>query len=451
MVIMQESDASPSLADAQAPVLRTELPGPAARDWVARDQAVSSPSLPRAYPVVPARARGCVIEDVDGNLLLDFNAGIAVTATGHAHPRVLAAIESQARQYLHYSASDFFQTTYVELCERLAGLAPFSGPARVLLANSGTEGVEAAVKLARHATGRPNVIAFYGGFHGRTLGSLALTASKASHRRGLGPFMAGVHHAPYGSCSACMLDQHYPACELACTRHFEEVLFRHVCPPEEVAAVVVEPILGEGGYVVPPPGWLATIAELCRRHGILLIADEVQSGIGRTGTMWAVQHDAVEPDIVVAAKGLASGLPVAAVIGRAELFNWPRGRHGSTFGGNPLACAAALVTLDLVESELAANAATMGEQLLEGLRGLQRQQPLLRDVRGRGLMVGVEFEDGSMADAVEQGCFQHGLLVLTCGQAVVRFAPPLVVRSEQIDRAIEILSAVCDELAPAAH
>jgi 4-aminobutyrate aminotransferase len=416
------------LLDAPAPNLVTELPGPRARALIERDRRVTSPSMGRVYPLVPGRGKGCVIEDVDGNRFLDFNAGIAVTSTGHCHPRVVEAIERQSNTLLHYCSSDWYIPAYVDLCERLVASSPIA-PARVFLGNSGTEAVEAAIKLARHATGRTNVIAFLGSFHGRSLGSLSLTASKARYRGGFGPLLPGVYHAPYGEAG-----------------YIKNVIFRHLTPPEDVAAIVVEPIQGEGGYLVPPAGWLEELRELCDEHGIVLVADEVQSGVGRTGKMWAIEHDGVVPDVILAGKGLASGLPLSAVIARADLMSWGAGKHGSTFGGNPVACAAALATLDLVESGMAANATTVGDHLMQRLRELASRHRNIRDVRGRGLMIGVEFPTHDDAEALEQACFRRGLLVLTCGESSVRIAPPLVVTIEQADVAIQILDDVLTEL-----
>jgi 4-aminobutyrate aminotransferase len=416
-----------SLAEAAAPALVTELPGSMAREAIARDLAVSSPSMPRVYPLVPGRAEGCVIEDVDGNRFLDLNAGIAVNSTGHCHPEVVAAIESQARSILHYCSSDFYLPVYGEVCERLARLAPFDGaPARVFLANSGTEAVEGAVKLARYHTGRHHVVAFLGSFHGRTLGSLSLTASKARYRAGFGPLLPGVQHVPYG---------------LAGLEQLEGQVFKHLVSPEEVAAIIVEPVQGEGGYLPADPGFLDGLRSICDEHGILLVADEIQSGVGRTGRFWAIEHDGVVPDVVLAGKGLASGLPLGAIIARSELMSWPPGTHGSTFGGNPVSCAAALVTIDLVLSELQASAAAMGERFLAGLQALQARQPVLRAVRGRGLMIGLDFADHDTAAAVEQEAFRRGVHVLTCGERTVRLAPPLVIRADQVDTALEELEA----------
>ena len=414
-----------TLADATVPAVVTDLPGPEARRAIERDLAVSSPSMPRVYPLVPRRAEGCVIEDVDGNRFLDLNAGIAVNSTGHCHPEVVAAIESQARSLLHYCSSDFYLPVYGELCQRLAGLAPFGGaPARVFLSNSGTEAVEGAIKLARYQTRRQHIVAFLGAFHGRTLGSLSLTASKAHYRAGFGPLLPGVQHVPYGLAG---LDQ------------LRDQVFKHLVSPTEVAAIVVEPVQGEGGYIPAPPGFLAGLREVCDEHGILLVADEIQSGVGRTGRFWAIEHDGVVPDVVLAGKGLASGLPLGAIIARAELMTWPPGTHGSTFGGNPVCCAAALATIDLVQSGLQAAAGAMGERFHAGLQSIMVRQPILTAVRARGLMIGLDFADHDVAVAVEQECFHRGVLVLTCGERTVRLAPPLVIRPDQVDTGLAVM------------
>ena len=411
-----------------APQLRTELPGPRAREIIARDEAVTSPSLTRVYPLVARRAKGCVIEDVDGNRFLDFNAGIAVAAAGHAHPAVNAAIHAQVDDLLHYCSSDFYLPAYADVCERLADVAPMTD-ARVFLCNSGTEAVEAALKLTRHRTGRPNAIAFFGAFHGRSLGSLSLTASKARQRTGFGIVTPGSFHAPF----ADPYDEH----ALTGAAYIEQVLFKRLTDPSDVAAIFVEPIQGEGGYIVPPAGWLADLRALCDEHGILLVFDEVQSGVGRTGAMWAAEHDGVVPDVMCVGKGLASGLPLAGIVARADVMDWAPGGHGSTFGGNPVACAAALATLDLVEVELAANAALVGDHVLGALRSIS--SPHLGQVRGRGLMIGIDLPDHDAAVALERACFERGLLVLTCGERSIRLAPPLVVTRQQADVAIEII------------
>jgi 4-aminobutyrate aminotransferase len=431
------------------PDLRTELPGPQARLVLDRDAAVTSPSLPRAYPMVPRRGAGSLIEDVDGNLFLDFNAGIAVCSTGHAHPRVVEAVRRQAGELLHYSASDFYLPIYSQLCEALAATAPLPGPVRVFLSNSGTEAVEGALKLARAATGRQYAIAFHGAFHGRSYGSVSLTASKATYHAGFGPLLPGVLHAPYGYCHRCPLNLTFPSCNHATVDWLEDTLFRYEVDPAEVAAVFVEPIQGEGGYIVPPPGWLAKLAATCRRHGILLVVDEVQSGAGRTGRMWAIEHAGVEPDVVVAAKGIASGLPLGAFMARADLWTWPKGAHGSTYGGSPLPCAAALATLEVLRDEdLLANAAARGEQLRQGLERLRRRFAwLVEDVRGVGLMLGVEFPGGELAEAVTLAAFRRGLLLLEAGESAVRLSPPLVVTSEQCQVALRLFDEAVEEVA----
>ena len=422
---------APEIADlavAQAPRLITQVPGPEAMARIERDRKVTSPSLPRAYPFVPRRGAGSVVEDVDGNLFLDLNAGIAVTSTGHTHPRVVAAIQRQAEELLHYSASDFFLPIYTDVCERLDEIAGMSKPARSFLTNSGTEAVEAGIKLARYATGRQYVIAFFGSFHGRSYGSVSLTASKARYRTGFGPLLPGVLHSFFGD-----------------FEYLEEVLFKRLVSPHEVAAIVVEPILGEGGYVLPPEGWFRYLRELCTRHGILLVADEVQSGMGRTGKMWAMQHFGAEPDILLVGKGIASGMPLGAMVARDDLMTWEIGAHGSTYGGNPLSCAAALATIDLIEDGLIENAERLGSFLLDGLRDMQARRPLIKEVRGLGLMIGIEFQDHDTMIAVEQAAFRRGLLVLGAGDDVVRMCPALVFRRDQAETALEVFEEAVAE------
>ncbi|MGZ8502319.1 MAG: aminotransferase class III-fold pyridoxal phosphate-dependent enzyme, partial [Candidatus Limnocylindrales bacterium] len=370
-------------------------------------------------------------------LFLDFAAGIAVTSTGHCHPQVVAAIKEQAAELIHFSASDFYLPIYPEVCERIARIAPIAGPVRVYLGNSGTEVVEAAIKLARVATQRPYVVAFLGAFHGRTYGSISLTASKAKYHAGFGPLLPGIYHAPYG--------------RAADLRWFNEVLFDKLVPAEEVAAIIVEPIQGEGGYIVPEDGFLEGLRGICDRHGILLIADEIQSGAGRTGRMWAVDHWGVKPDILLTAKGIASGMPLGALVATASILEaWGPGAHGSTYGGNPVACAAALATIDLLEGGLVENAATRGEQIFEGLRRLCARFPgLTTDIRGKGLMVGIEFDTPEHAEEVQWACFVRGLLVLECGRSSVRMSPALIVSSDEVTTALRIfgeaLAAVVGE------
>jgi 4-aminobutyrate aminotransferase len=408
------------------PDLVTELPGPKARAHIAFDESWTSPSLPRAYPIVPIRGEGLTVEDIDGNLFLDFAAGIAVTSTGHAHPAVVGAIKEQAAELLHFSASDFYLPIYAQVCAELARVAPINGRARAYLGNSGAEVVEAAIKLARFATKRPYVVAFLGAFHGRTYGAVSLTASKAKYHAGFGPLVPGVFHAPFGRVDDL--------------RWFDEVLFDRLAPANEVAAIIVEPIQGEGGYIVPEDGFLEGLREICDRHGILLVADEIQSGAGRTGRMWAVDHWDVKPDVLLTAKGIASGMPLGALVARADLLeSWGKGAHGSTYGGNPVACAAALATIELLEGGLVDNARQRGEQAMAGLRPLApRYARLITEVRGRGLMIGVEFDTPEHAEEVQWAAFQRGLLVLECGRSSVRLSPALTVDEAEMTTALEI-------------
>ncbi|HXG52118.1 MAG TPA: acetyl ornithine aminotransferase family protein [candidate division Zixibacteria bacterium] len=435
-----------------APHIKVPPPGPRAKALLEKDRSYSAPAYGRVYPLVVHQGRGMIVEDVDGNRFLDFMAGIAVASTGHAHPRVVAAIAEQAQRLIHICGSDFYYEPMAQLLEKLARLAPGSAPKKVFLTNSGTEAVEAAFKLARFATGRKHVVAFWGAFHGRTLGALSLTASRASHRAHFSPLIPDVHHVPFGYCRRCPCRLQYGSCGIACVADIENRLFRHEVAPEEVAAVFVEPIQGEGGYVVPPPEFLPLLQELCRKHGILLVADEIQSGFGRTGRMFACEHWGVEPDILCVAKGLASGMPIGAMIARADISTWPRGSHGSTFGGNPVACAAALATIALIEDGLIQNAAEVGAHLkgrLERLRGA-----VVGDVRGLGLMIGVEIEkadgsrapDPSLRDRLVQRCFEKGLLLLGCGESTIRFCPPLIVTREHADAAVEIFADALREL-----
>ena len=435
------------------PEIKTALPGPRAAELIARDRQFVSPSYTRGYPLVVARGEGAVVEDVDGNRFLDCAAGIAVNATGHSHPEVVRAIVQQAHQFLHMSGTDFYYEPQVRLAEELAALVPIAGEVRTFFGNSGTEAVEASIKLARWYTKRHNVIAFLGSFHGRTLGSLSLTASKALQRRGFGPMLPGAYHAPYANCYRCPVGRRPETCAAECVDYIEDQILVHLVSPDEVAAVIVEPIQGEGGYVVPPAAFLQRLRELTARHGMLLIADEVQSGMGRTGRMFAVEHDHVEPDIVAAAKGIASGMPLGTCTARAEVMSWPPGSHASTFGGNPVACAAALATLDLLRRELMRNAEEVGRHLKEGLLALKEKHPLIGDVRGKGLMIGVELvrnrETKERAtderDAVVTAAFYKGLLLLGAGKNAIRFCPPLVLTRTQADTALEIFDQVLGE------
>jgi 4-aminobutyrate aminotransferase len=417
------------------PHVVTELPGPKARAHIDFDHRWTSPSLPRAYPIVPVRGDGCTIEDMDGNLFLDFNAGIAVTSTGHCHPDVVRRIQEQAATLIHYAGCDFYLPLFAETCAELARIAPMKEKCRVFLGNSGTEAVEASIKLARFATKRQYIVAFLGGFHGRSYGSVSLTASKAKYHAGFGPMLPGVYHAPFG--------------HVADLKWFDEVLFDKLVPANEVAAIVVEPIQGEGGYIVPEDGFLQGLRAICDAHGILLVADEVQCGAGRTGKMWAIQNWDVEPDIVATAKGIASGMPLGAMIARESLMTtWGPGAHGTTYGGNPLACVASLETIKLLEGGLMENATERGDQLLAGLRELQWRFPaVIRDVRGIGLMIGVEFDTHQRAEAVQWTSFQGGLLTLGAGHAVVRISPPLVITEAEAAVGLKVFGEAVAEVA----
>jgi 4-aminobutyrate aminotransferase len=429
------------------PHLLGALPGPRTQALIERDQRVVSPSYTRCYPLAVERGEGCMIEDLDGNRFLDFNAGIAVVATGHCHPRVVEAIRKQAAQLIHMSGTDFYYEGMVALAEKLAALAPGGVERRVSFGNSGAEAMEAAIKLARYATKRDKIIAFYGGFHGRTMGALSLTARKAVQRAGFGPLIPGVTHAPYPYCYRCPFGQQPDSCAVECVKFIEDTLLRTVAPPAETAAIALEPVQGEGGYIVPPKKFFEELARVAKRHGILLIFDEVQSGMGRTGKMWAAEHFDAVPDIMAVAKGLASGLPLGATVARRDLMTWPPGAHASTFGGNPVACEAALTTIALLEEELIENAARMGAYLMERMREWPSRFACVGDVRGLGLMIGIEFIGDRatrapaprLRDSVENLAFQRGLLVLGAGDSTIRLCPPLVVTRDQCDFAMTVL------------
>ena len=429
------------------PDLKTALPGPRAKAVIDRDAKVVSTSYTRDYPLVMARGEGAAVEDVDGNVFLDCAAGIAVTATGHAHPDVVKAIVDQAHRFLHMSGTDFYYEPQVRLAEELSAIAPMKGPHRSFFANSGTEANEAALKLAKYYTKRHNVIAFFGAFHGRSMGSLSLTASRIAQRRGFGPLVPGAYHAPFPDSYRRPAGHSPDSWAAECLRFIEEQLFVHVVSPDEVAAVIVEPIQGEGGYIVPPDSFLQQLRELTRRHGIMLVADEVQSGMGRSGRMFAVEHAGVEPDIVTMAKGIASGMPLGVTTSRAEVMSWPPGTHASTFGGNPVSCAASLATLTLLRAALVENSRAVGAHLMAGAKELMGKHRLVGDVRGRGLMLGVELvrdretkeRATSERDAVVKECFRRGMLVLGAGRNAIRLSPPLVLTKAQADTALEIL------------
>jgi 4-aminobutyrate aminotransferase len=438
----------------RVPDIKVPPPGPRARAIVERDSAVVSPSYPRCAPFVMARGEGAVVEDVDGNVYLDFCAGIAVAATGHSHPDVVRAITQQASKFLHIS-TDYYHELQVELGELLAEIAPIGDRARTFFSNSGTEAVEAAIKLARYHTKRFNIIAFLGSFHGRTLGSLAMTSSRTVQRRGFGPMAPGVFHAPYANPYRSPIGVRDPrSCTRECLAYIEQQILTHLVSPDEVAAILVEPIQGEGGYVVPPPEFLQGLAAIAAQHGMLFIVDEVQSGIGRTGKMFAIEHAGVEPDIIIAAKGIASGLPMGLTIAREDVMDWPVGAHSNTFGGNPVACAAAIATIKLVRDGLMQNAAEVGQFLRTSLEGLAHRHRLIGDVRGCGLMIGIELVRDRQTkeravterDALVMAAFRRGLLVLAAGPNTVRLSPPLVVTTEQAQTAVTILDAALAEV-----
>jgi 4-aminobutyrate aminotransferase len=437
-----------------APQIKTPLPGPKAKALIDRDKTVVSPSYTRGYPLVIERGLGATVEDVDGNIFLDCAAGIAVNSTGHSHPDVVRAITDQAQKFLHMSGTDFYYEPQVRLAEELAAIVPIQGGVRSFFGNSGTEAIEACLKLARYATGRQNIIAFLGGFHGRSMGSLALTASKAIQRRGFGPLLPGVYHAPYPDRYRCPLGSTPETCAAACVDFIEHELFTHLVSPDEVAAIVVEPIQGEGGYIVAPDEFLQRLRELTRRHGILLVADEVQSGMGRSGRMFAMEFTGVEPDMIAIAKGIASGLPLGVAAARAGLMAWPPGAHASTFGGNPVSCAAALATIKLLRERVVQNAADVGAHLMSGLKALAEKHPLIGDVRGRGLMIGVELVRDRQTkeratderDAVVTAAFNRGLLILGAGKNAVRFSPPLVLTRAEAETAVRIFDEALSEV-----
>ena len=431
------------------PKLICALPGPKAKAAIAADDRLISPSYTRSYPLVAKRGRGIRIEDADGNEFLDFAAGIAVASTGHCHPEVVAAIQKQAAELIHISGTDFYNEPLTQLAEKLSAIAPMRGPHKIFYGNSGAEAIECALKLARYHTGRQHIIAFLGAFHGRTMGALSLTASKPQQKRRFAPLVPGVTHVryPYAYRGCSGGAQEEEAFSLGCARFIEEKLFKSVLPAEEVAAIFVEPIQGEGGYVVAPDNFMRELRGICDRHGILLVVDEVQSGAGRTGKWWAIEHTGVEPDIVCMAKGIASGMPLSVCMSRAEIMDWAPGSHASTFGGNPVSIAAALATLEILSREGMANAARVGGMMLERLNGWKKTHPLVGDVRGRGLMIGVELVKdkatrepaSAVRNRVETLAFERGLMVLGCGETTLRICPPLIVSEQEATVALDIL------------
>jgi len=428
------------------PEIKIAPPGPRAKEIIAMDQRYSSPSYIKEYPLVVERGEGPWIYDVDGNRYLDFMAGIAVNSTGHSHPQVVAAIKAAAEKFLHICGTDFYYDGFSKLCERLANYLPEMGPKKVFLTNSGTEAVEGALKLARHHTRRQYVVAMKGAFHGRSMGAISLNSSKVGQRAFFGPLVPGVIHIPYPN------PYRSPETAENCADALEKDLFLNHIDPREIAAIFVEPILGEGGYIIPPLKFLQDLRRICDQHGIVLVYDEVQSGIGRTGEMFAASHFGVMPDVILSAKGLGSGMPIGAIIARESVMTWPRGSHGSTYGGNPVCCAAALATLDVIEKQLP-TIKRVGDHMLKGLKRLQKEHAVLGDVRGVGLMIGAEFVDpktkeplGQYVGDLEQLAFSKGLLLLSCGKSTIRFAPPLILTEEEVDTGLKVLAECLVEL-----
>ena len=442
------------MTDSPLPSLRTPLPGPKAKALIERDRAVLSPSYTRGYPLVVDRGEGAIVIDADGNRFLDCNAGIAVVATGHSHPKVVRAIQEQAAKLIHMSGTDFYYENMVLLAEKLASLAPGGGPRRVYFGNSGTEAIECAIKLARYHSGRDKFIAFLGSFHGRTMGSLSLTGSKYVQRARMGPFMPGVTHIPYANCYRCDYGKQVETCAVECVKVLEDRIFKTIVPAQEVAAIVLEPVQGEGGYVVPPQKFFDELAAVARRNGILLVCDEVQSGMGRTGKMWASEHFGMTPDILAAAKGIASGMPLSATIARADVMQWRPGAHASTFGGNPVSIAASLATIELLEQELLDNAARIGAHMRARMNDWPTRFRNVGQVRGLGLMIGIELvrdrqtreRAPDLRDQLVDQAFERGLLLLGCGENTIRLSPPLVLTLDQADFCVDTLEAMLGAL-----
>src|SRR5262245_16363657 len=436
------------------PQIKVAPPGPKAREVIKQDEEYTSTSYIKEYPLVVQRGEGPMVEDVDGNRFLDFMAGIAVVTTGHSHPKVVEAIKRAADKFLHICPTDFYYPSFAALAQKLCEIAPGPSKKRVFLGNSGTEAIEAAIKLSRYHTRRHQFISFFGAFHGRSMGAVSLTASKFKQKEHFSPFLPGITHVPYGYCYRCPYSLSYPSCNLHCVNVLEDEYFAKMVPPEDVAAVFVEPIQGEGGYIVPPPDYHTRLKQICEKYGILYVADEVQSGMGRTGKWFASEHYGVEPDIICVAKGIASGMPGTARIAKSDVMTWPSGSHGSTFGGNPVACEAAIATIQLVEEKLLANATEVGNHLMTQLRAMQDRHRLIGDVRGHGLMIGVEFvrdrvtkEKASQeTEEIVQRAFRKGLLLLGCGENIIRLAPPLIVDREVGEFALNTLDEVLPEI-----
>jgi len=436
------------------PLIKTTLPGPRGSEFIRLDAEFVSPSYTRIYPLVVEKAQGLWVQDVDGNEFLDFTAGIAVTSTGHCHPQVVEAIRDQAGKLIHMSGTDFYYTPQIVLARKLAEVAKLTGGAKVFYGNSGAEAVEAAFKLARYHTRREQMISFFGAFHGRTMGALSLSASKSYQKKYYHPFVPGITHVPYPNCYRCPHGACYPDCGSACVKWIEDPLFRTSIPAEEVAAIFVEPIQGEGGYIVPPPEFHVELRKLATKYGILLIADEIQTGMGRTGKMFAMEQFGVEPDVMALAKGIASGMPLGAMVANAKLMDWQAGSHASTFGGNPVSCRAALATIELLENGLIENADIRGKQLMAGLREMQKSFECMGDVRGKGLMVGVEFVKDrvtkesapDLRNLIVQSAFHSGLLLLGCGESTIRFCPALTISAEETDTGLSIFEETLRKL-----
>jgi 4-aminobutyrate aminotransferase len=441
-------------ATAKLPHLVTELPGPKAKQLVDRDHAVVSPSYTRDYPLVAKTGRGAMIEDVDGNTFLDFAAGIAVCATGHCHPEVVAAIQKQASELIHMSGTDFYYPNLVDLAEKLAAIAPGKEPKRVYFGNSGAEAIEAAIKLVKYHTKRDKLIGFHGAFHGRTMGALSLTASRSIQRKGFGTLLSGVFHMPFPDTYRGTYGVRPECASADCLSYLENELFRRRVDPDEVAGIFIEPIQGEGGYLPAPADFLQGLQRICRKHGILLVADEVQSGMGRTGKWWASDHAGIEPDIICTAKGIASGMPLSAIIARADVMNWVPGAHASTFGGNPVCIAASIATLGLIENQYMANAARMGDYIMKRTADWREKHKIVGEVRGKGLMIGIEFvrdqktkeKANDLRNKLVQMAFHKGLLVLGSGDTTLRLCPPLLIDEAQADFALATLEACITEL-----
>src|SRR5579862_4483425 len=441
------------MSDSNLPRLVTPLPGPQAKRVLELDRRYISPSYTRSYPLVARRGRGALIEDVDGNVFLDFSAGIAVVATGHCHPEVVAAIQKQAAELIHMSGTDFYYPSMVDLADKLASIAPGKDPKRVYFGNSGTEAVEAAIKLVKYHTKRDKLIAFHGAFHGRTLGALSLTASRAVQRKGFGTLLGGVFHMPYPDTYRGTYGVRPEHASADCLSYLVNELFRRRVDPEEVAAIFIEPIQGEGGYLPAPVEFLQGLQKICRQHGILLVADEVQSGMGRTGKWWASDHAGIEPDVLCTAKGIASGMPLCAVIAKASVMDWKPGAHASTFGGNPVSIAAGLATYDILKREAIANAARMGELIFRETEEWRERHKSVGQIRGKGLMIGIEFvrdqktkeKAPTIRDHVIDAAYHKGLLVLGAGENSLRLSPPLIVDEEQVDFALRTLDTCITE------